>query len=83
MNKIIFIEPKTISVKDKQKLTKNGYLVIEHPIPSSVRIVVDANEVEANILLMSAMKGVTEGIGSNEKFVKELYRRLQLKETKL
>lgn len=82
MKQIIIVEPKTLSAKDKEKLTKNGYLVIEHKIPSEVRIVTQANEIETHMLFMSAMKGAMDDIYSKEKFANELHKRLLEKESK-
>lgn len=42
MKQIIIVKPKTLSAADKQKLSKEGNLVIEHPIPSEVLIKNDA-----------------------------------------
>jgi hypothetical protein len=33
---IIIIKPKTLSPKDKEKLTKSGKVVVEHPFPEEV-----------------------------------------------
>ena len=79
---IIIVKPKTLSPKDKEKLTKNGNIVIEHPFPSEVRIMNQINEIDPHTLLMSALKGANDGFSSREIFVQELYKRLFEKETK-
>jgi hypothetical protein len=46
MKQLIVVKPKTLSSKDKEKLTKNGHLVIEHPNPTDM---VYKNFVESNL----------------------------------
>jgi len=78
----MIVKPKTISAKDKEKLNKNGVLVVEHPLPMEVRFIREEDGIDGNAILMSAMKGVVEGIGTHERFAKELYRRMQDAEAK-
>lgn len=44
--KIIIVKPKTLSSKDKEKLSDNGNVVVEHPSPESVRILNQNDSVE-------------------------------------
>lgn len=36
--KLIIVKPNTLSPKDKEKLTKKDYIVIEHPLPSEFKV---------------------------------------------
>lgn len=51
---LLIVKPGTVSQKDKEKLTKNGYLLIEHPFPSDVRVI-SALDADASVLLSAAM----------------------------
>lgn len=51
---LLIVKPNTISSKDKEKLSKNGYLLIEHPFPGDVRVI-SALDVDGSILLSAAM----------------------------
>lgn len=81
MKQIIIVKPKSLTPKDKEKLCKNGMLVIEHEFPESVRIVSQVSDIEidGNMLLMSAMDGLQSDY-PKQKFSSELYRRMKEKE---
>ena len=51
---LLIVKPGTVSPKDKEKLTKNGYLLIEHPFPGDVRVI-SALDADASVLLSAAM----------------------------
>jgi hypothetical protein len=56
---IMIVKPDTISAKDKEKLTKNGYVVIEHPFPKDVRLVTESYD-EHPLILKSLAQGLKE-----------------------
>lgn len=53
MKQIFVVKPGTLSAKDKEKLTKNNHIVIEHPFPGDVRIITDTSEIKGDDLIMS------------------------------
>lgn len=59
MKQLLIVKPDTVSSKDKEKLTKNGYILIEHPFPGDVRIV-NQLDVDADLLLTAAMKTIRQ-----------------------
>lgn len=58
MKKIVIIKPKSLSPKDKEKLTKAGCVVIEHQNPNEVRLIEESDLVTGNAALMSAMNAI-------------------------
>lgn len=77
----MIVKPKTITAKDKAKMNKNGIIVIEHPLPSEVRIVQQTDGVSGDMILMSAMKAIQSSF-PKDKFAEELFRRMQESESK-
>lgn len=66
MKQLLIVKPNTISAKDKEKLTKNGYILIEHPFPGDVRIV-NQLDMDGDLLLSSAMKTISYNGSENMK----------------
>ena len=58
---VMIIKPGSISPKDKGKLSKNGYLVVEHQFPSEVKIINDFSLIQADDLLMTALEALNWG----------------------
>jgi hypothetical protein len=58
---VMIIKPQSISPKDKEKLSKNGYLVIEHPFPGDVKIINDFSLIQTDDLLMTALEALNWG----------------------
>lgn len=58
MKQILIVKSGTLAPKDKEKLAKNGMLVIEHPAPSEVRIVTAANEIAGDEILTAICEGI-------------------------
>lgn len=58
MKQLLIVKPDTVNAKDKEKLTKNGYILIEHPFPGDVRIV-NQLDVDGDLLLASAMRTIS------------------------
>lgn len=86
--RIIIVVPGSLSAKDKDKLSKNGLLVIEHPDPPAVRIItpsISADKISGNDIMMSAMYAMSKTestYGDTAKlFVKTLNARLIESET--
>lgn len=72
--------------KEKEKLTKHGFLAIEADDPKSVVLLIPtaAPLASADDLFMAAMAGITSETQYNKQAVmaNELYRRLKIKEQK-
>lgn len=81
MKQIVVVKPKTLSAKDKGKLTKGGYLVIEHEMPSEVRIIQKTEGINGDVILLSAMKALVSTY-PKDKFSEEVSRRLLDAESK-
>lgn len=58
MKKIMIVTPGSIKPKDKEKLSKNGCLVIEHEKPNEVRMIDDSDAITGGAVLMSAMDAI-------------------------
>lgn len=74
---IVVIKPNSMSPKDKEKLTKAGYVVVEYPNPEEVNIISEASLTVSNDIIVScALKAIAKGISaSNVKdiFCEEMY----------
>lgn len=77
MKQIIVIEPDQISAKDKEKLTKNGYIVIEAKDPSKIVFLSEVEHVDTNTFLMSALYGLKFPDNPKSNFATELIRRME------
>lgn len=73
MKQIIVVKPQTLNPKDKEKLSKGGYIVVEHPMPSEFRIVHYSEIEDTNLVLLSAMEAI------NSLFPKEDFSRILAK----
>lgn len=80
---IIAVPPKTLSAKDKERLTKKGYVVIEIDDPDKVRVINTELPIEAHDYYMAALHAMATHNDDfiNRSFVKELYRRLKIVES--
>lgn len=58
---VMIVKTDSLSSKDKEKLTKNGYVIIEHPFPGDVRIINDFSLIETDELLMTALEALNWG----------------------
>lgn len=77
MKQLVIFPKGTLEAKDRERLTKSGFLAIESTEPNNVILLMpSANGITSNDLLMSAMAG----IGYPDRFVAELHRRLKLKD---
>lgn len=77
MKQLLIVKPGTISAKDKEKLTKNGYIMIEHPFPSDVRVL-NPLDVDGDLILASAMRAISYNGSESMKagFFNALHNRL-------
>jgi hypothetical protein len=77
---IMIVKPGELSSKDKEKLSKNGYMVIEHPEPDTVRIIQPFDGQVADDIGMAALFAVARYTETSDRpaafFVKEFLRRL-------
>ena len=76
---MIVATPKNIlSAKQKELLTKKGYVVIECDDPSKIRVITPETVMDANDLFLSALKGLRSNCPTSKQeiFVEELYNRL-------
>jgi hypothetical protein len=76
MKQIIIVEPKSLTLKDKEKLSKSGFIVIEHSNPDAVRIITPMNEANSSSILMAAMEAVNKESYSHSHFAKALTKRI-------
>lgn len=74
MKQVIVVKPKSISPKDKAKLSKAGHLVIEHENPNEVRMLEPESTVPVNEMLKCAIAAIAaQDITSvNSSFIKRL-----------
>lgn len=82
-NKIIVTKPKSISVKDKKLMQKNGFIVIEAENPQDVKVISEVEILDTSDLLMSALFSITQGnqsLSYQSYFAGELIKRIQKKE---
>lgn len=78
---IIAVKPNSLSSKDKEKLTKKGYIVIEMEDPDSLRIIEPEAPIEVHDYYMAALQALNLGTSSDcARFVSNLYERLKKKE---
>ena len=78
---IIAVKPNSVSPKDKEKLTKKGYTVIEMEDPDSIRIIEPEAPIEVHDYYMAALSAINNGTGTDcARFVNSLYIRLKKKE---
>lgn len=75
MKQILIVRPDTLNAKDKEKLTKNGFLWIEHPNPEEVKIVVETSDANSNDIMLSALYAINR-LGPEGCFISELQRRM-------
>jgi hypothetical protein len=80
--KIIVTTPKAISDKDKNKLSKAGYIVIETEDPSKIKTLNEFDYIDGNTLLMSMLEGLRQNLTGKEAFFNELYKRVKAEETR-
>jgi len=82
--KQLVVFPKgSISPKDKERMSKEGFLAVEADDPSKVVMVMPSGDnLSSTDLLMSAMTGIVTPHPADRKAVMldELHRRLQLKD---
>lgn len=86
MKQILITEPKQISAVDKNRLSKNGILVIEADNPDKVKFINVDENVNADSYLMAALFSLSQestDSATSKRFVKELNRRLLEKENNL
>lgn len=76
MKQILIVKPKSISPKDKEKLSKNGFVVVEHDTPDTVRIIQQFDEATGTSITMSAIQAMTTSFTSRDEFSKELAKRI-------
>lgn len=81
MKQIILFPKDSLSSKDKERLTKEGYFYLEVEDPTRVVTTIPAvSPISGDDILMSAMKAISEASGiSNvrDKFFNELYNRMK------
>jgi RNA polymerase-interacting CarD/CdnL/TRCF family regulator len=78
---IIAVKPNSLSAKDKEKLTKIGYTVIEVEDPDSLRFIEPEAPIEVHDYYMAALNALNTGTSSDcARFVADLYIRLKKKE---
>lgn len=81
---ILAVPKNAITPKQKELLTKKGYVVIECDNPESIRVINPEQSMDTSDWFMAALKACTcrESIVSTnaDKFVNELYSRLKSKE---
>lgn len=82
MKKIMIVTPGSIKPKDKEKLSKNGCLVIEHEKPNEVRIITETDEITGNAVLMAAMEGIITSSTAELQFANHLAKRILATEKK-
>lgn len=85
MKQIVIVKPGTISAKDKEKLSKNGYVVVEHQFPGDVRIVdkLDIPDVtDGNEIFWSAIHGVYSSELATKNFANSFLAKIKAKEKK-
>ena len=83
MKQLVVVRNGSLSSKDKQRLTKSGFVWLEVEDPADVRLLVPTSDlVDPNDILMAAMEGACDGINSKDVFATELHRRLLQREKK-
>lgn len=76
---IIAVTPGSLSSKDKEKLTKKGYVVIEMADPDSIRFI--EPDFETNDYYMAALSALNRASNIDcSRFVEDIYNRLKKKE---
>ena len=75
---ILVTQKGVLTAPQKTKLSKDGYTVIECNDPDKVRILAPESTIDANALLLAALKGLYANtpVGKTEIFVNSLYDRL-------
>jgi hypothetical protein len=68
--------PGSLSDADKEKLSAAGIVVIEHPDPSSIRLIRPGQEVSGSTLLSHAMSALANGDTNGQRENRELFTRL-------
>jgi hypothetical protein len=78
---IIAVKPNSVTPKDKEKLTKKGYVVIEMDDPDSIRIIEPEVPIEVYDYFMAALKALDDASNLDcAHFVQNLYDRLKKKD---
>lgn len=79
MKQLLIVKPGTVNAKDKEKLTKNGYILIEHPFPGDVRVITELEAVNGNDILMAAFRAINAYGGATVKaeFFNEFYKSIK------
>lgn len=82
MKQLLIVKPGSISSKDKEKLTKAGYLLIEHPFPGDVRIVTQIDGLNGDVLMQALVAGASYDSYSRGLFGTTLLKFLKKEEIK-
>ncbi len=79
MKRYIIVKPKTLDSKTKERISKNGDIVIEHEYPGDVRII-DETTIESNSNLVkgfcAAMSRIEVGYSSKAAIMEEIAKAL-------
>lgn len=80
MKKVIIFPRGELLAKDKERLSKEGYVAVEAADPSKVVMLLESTDsVTGDMLLMSAMHGCSVGYPNSPSgsFFSELHRRMK------
>jgi len=76
--KIIITTPGNFTQEDISKLVEQGVCVIQAKKPQDVRVVGDSEfAISEDVITMSAIHALSNGVSGHSDFVRELYRRLK------
>lgn len=80
---IVAIPKGTLNAKQKELLTKKGFVVIECDDPEKIRVINPESTVGVNDMVLSALKALTAShpTSRQEHFVNELYKQLTDRES--
>lgn len=85
VKQLVIFPTGTLSAKDKERMSKEGYLAVESADPSKVTMPLPSGElVTSDMVLMAALHGLSGSLcdGERSKFAIDLIRRVQAKEAK-
>lgn len=77
MKQLLVVKPNTISPKDKEKLTKEGFILIEHESPADIKIITQLSGVSGEDVFASAIDGCNYSSGSQLVFAQSLLKKIK------
>jgi hypothetical protein len=78
---VLFPKDSNLSAKDKERLSKNGFLAIELQYPQSVRMLsADGAEIGGDRMLLMALDAINNSTISSKDGIRERFTRLLMQE---